>query len=163
MAARDVVTYPDPVLRQQAKAVTKVDTNTKKLIHDMIDTMHEANGVGFAANQIGVLQKVIVFDDGTGPKVLINPKIVHASGEQVGIEGCLSVPGLQGEVRRANEIEVKGLDERGKPVKIKAEGLTARIIQHELDHLNGVLFIDRAEPNSLHYVTATEEEEAIEA
>lgn len=129
----------------------------------MIDTMHEENGVGFAANQIGVLQKVLVYDDGTGPKVLINPKIIRASGEQVGIEGCLSVPGLQGEVRRANEVEVKGLDENGKPVKIKAEGLTARIIQHELDHLNGVLFIDRAEPNTLHYITAEEEEEAIEA
>lgn len=163
MPARDVVTYPDPVLRQQAKAVSKIDANTKKLIRDMIDTMHEENGVGFAANQIGVLQKVLVYDDGTGPKVLINPKIIRASGEQVGIEGCLSVPGLQGEVRRANEVEVKGLDENGKPVKIKAEGLTARIIQHELDHLNGVLFIDRAEPNTLHYITAEEEEEAIEA
>jgi len=144
------------VLRKQAKAVSKLDRGVKKLVDDMVATMRESNGLGLAANQIGVLQKVFVYDDGTGLGVLINPEIVSAAGEQIGIEGCLSVPGLQGEVRRANEIVVKGKDLNGKPVKIKAEGLLARIIQHEIDHLDGTLFIDRADPDSLQYVTEEE-------
>ena len=159
MAEKEIVTYPDPVLRQQAKAVSKLDASTKKLVEDMIATLRRENGLGLAANQVGSLQKVMVYDDGTGLGIIINPKIVSASGEQVGIEGCLSVPGLQGEVKRANVVEVRGHDLNGKPVKVKAEGLLARIFQHELDHLNGKLFIDRADPGSLHYVTEEEQEE----
>jgi peptide deformylase len=158
MAEKEIVTYPDPILRQQAKAVSKLDAGTKKLIEDMVATLRRQNGLGLAANQVGALQKVFVYDDGTGLGILINPKIVNASGEQIGVEGCLSVPGLQGEVKRANFIEIRGTDLNGKPVKIKAEGLLARIFQHELDHLNGTLFIDRADPNSLHYVTEEEQE-----
>jgi len=156
MAEREIETYPNSVLRKQAKAVSKLDRGVKKLIDDMVATMRESSGLGLAANQIGVLQKVFVYDDGTGLGVLINPEIVSATGEQIGIEGCLSVPGLQGEVRRASEIVVKGKDLNGKPVKIKAEGLLARIIQHEIDHLDGTLFIDRADPDSLQYVTEEE-------
>lgn len=159
MAEKDIVTYPDPILRQQAKAISKLDVGTKQLIQDMVATMRRENGLGLAANQVGSLQKVFVYDDGTGLGILINPKIVSASGEQLGVEGCLSVPGLQGEVKRADVIEIRGHDLSGKPVKIKAEGMLARIFQHELDHLNGKLFIDRADPGSLHYVTAEEEEE----
>ena len=158
MAEKEIVTYPDPILRQQAKAVSKLDAGTRKLAEDMVATLRRENGLGLAANQVGALQKVFVYDDGTGPGILINPKIVNASGEQVGVEGCLSVPGLQGEVKRASFVEIRGTDLNGKPVKIKAEGLLARIFQHELDHLNGMLFIDRADPNSLHYVTEEEQE-----
>lgn len=159
MAAKEVVKYPDPVLRKQAKTITKLDPGVKKLVDDMAKTLREENGLGLAANQIGVLQKVFVYDDGTGLGVIINPKIVEATGEQIGIEGCLSVPGLQGEVRRANEVVIKGTDLNGKPIKIKAEGLRARIFQHEFDHLNGTLFIDRADPGTLQYVTEDEEPE----
>jgi len=160
MAEREVVKYPDPVLRARAKTVSKVDPSVKKLAEDMIAAMRETNGLGLAANQVGVLQRVFVYDDGTGPSVLINPKIVRAKGEQLGVEGCLSVPGLQGEVKRAEEIVIKGTDLSGKSVKIKAQGLLARVFQHEMDHLNGTLFIDRAEPDSLHCVTEEEQREA---
>ena len=158
MTEKEIVTYPDPVLRQQAKAVSKLDAGTRKLVEDMIATLRRENGLGLAANQVGSLQKVFIYDDGTGLGILINPKIVSASGEQIGVEGCLSVPGLQGEVKRASFIEIRGNDLNGKLVKVKAEGLLARIFQHELDHLNGTLFIDRADPGSLHYVTEEEQE-----
>jgi len=160
MAGREVVKYPDPALRTRAKNVSKVDPSVKKLAEDMIAAMRETNGLGLAANQVGVLQRIFVYDDGTGPGVLINPKIVSAKGEQLGVEGCLSVPGLQGEVKRAEEIVVKGTDLSGKSVKIKVQGLLARVFQHEVDHLNGTLFIDRAEPDSLYCVAEEEQREA---
>ena len=163
MAEREIKTYPESVLQKQAVAVPKVDAATKKLVDDMVATLRAASGLGLAANQVGVLQKVFVYDDGTGLGVMINPKIVSATGEQTGIEGCLSVPGLQGEVKRANEVVVKGTDLKGKAVKVKAEGLLARIFQHEIDHLEGTLFLDRVEPGTLHYITEDEEEEEDEA
>jgi peptide deformylase len=159
MAERDIVTYPQSVLQKQAKAVPKIDAATKKLVEDMVATLRAASGLGLAANQVGVLQKVFVYDDGNGLGIMINPKIVRRSGEQVGIEGCLSVPGLQGEVKRANEVIVKGTDLNGKAVKITAEGLLARIFQHEIDHLEGTLFLDRVTPGTLHYITEDEDEE----
>lgn len=159
MAIRDVVKYPDPILRQQAKSIPKMDGGLKTLIDDMLVTMKQEHGAGLAANQIGILQKILVYDDGSGPGVLINPKIVSAEGEQIGPEGCLSVPGLQGEVRRAEKIVVKGMDATGKAVKIKAEGFLARIFQHEIDHLEGRLFIDRVEPDTLEYVTNDDSKE----
>jgi len=157
MAVKDILKYPDPILRKQAKAVRKVDSGLRVVIDDMISTMRDAKGLGLAANQIGVLQKVLVYDDGTGLGVVINPKIVRTKGEQTGVEGCLSVPTLQGEVKRSEEIVVKGMDQAGRPVKIKAEGLLAKVLQHEVDHLNGKLFIDRADPETLQYVTEEEE------
>lgn len=160
MAEREIVTYPREVLRQQAKSVSKIDAATRALVEDMVATMRESNGLGLAANQIGVLQKVFVYNDGTSVGALINPKIVSGKGEQIGIEGCLSVPGLQGEVRRANEVVVRGTDLKGKSVKIKAEGLLARIFQHEIDHLNGTLFIDRADPETLVHITDEEGEDS---
>lgn len=159
MAARDIVKFPNPVLRQQAKSIPKVDGGIKTLIDDMVSTMRTEHGLGLAANQVGVLQKILVYDDGNGLGILINPKIISAEGEQSGVEGCLSVPGLQGEVRRALKVVVKGMDATGKTVKIKAEGVLARIFQHEIDHLEGKLFIDRAEPNSLEYISEEESKE----
>lgn len=159
MAEKEIVTLPDPVLRKQAKAVSKPDADMKELVKKMEAVMRENNGVGLAANQVGVLQKVFVYDDGSGFGAIVNPKIISAEGEQVGYEGCLSVPGLQGEVRRALEVVIKGNDLEGKPIKIKATGLLARIFQHELDHLHGKLFTDRVEPGTLEYITAEESEE----
>ena len=118
--------------------------------------MRAANGVGLAAPQLGILQRIFVYDAGDGFQALINPKILQRKGEQIGVEGCLSLPGLQGDVARADEVVVKGVDQFGKPVRIRGDGLTARVIQHEMDHLDGVLFIDRADPASLHWVTAEE-------
>ncbi|HEY3297724.1 MAG TPA: peptide deformylase [Armatimonadota bacterium] len=158
MAEREVVKYPDPVLRKHAKSVTKVDANTKKLVEDMVATMHATNGVGLAANQVGVLQRIFVYDDGNGLGVMVNPEIVSMTGQQTGPEGCLSLPGLQGDVTRANEVVIKGTNLKGKPVKIQAEGFLARIFQHEFDHLNGKLFIDRADPETLHYPDDDEED-----
>lgn len=150
MAEREILKKPHPILSKRAKSVSKVDSETKKLIDDMIDTMRSVNGLGLAANQVGVLQKIFVYDDGNGLGVMINPEIISFSGEQIDVEGCLSVPGKQGDVKRANEIVVKGMNAKGKPIKIKAEGLLARIFQHEIDHLQGKLFIDRVEPGSLY-------------
>ena len=158
MAARSIVTYPDPVLRTEAKNVSRIDKSTRQLVQDMVSTMREAKGLGLAANQIGVLQKVLVYDDGTGLRVVINPAVVKASGEQTAVEACLSVPGVQGDVKRSNEIVVKGIGADGKRVKIKAEGMAARIIQHEMDHLNGTLFIDRADPDTIQHVGEDEQE-----
>jgi len=156
MAKREILTVPEPILRQQAKTVSKIGPDTKRLVDDMVATMRGVNGLGLAANQVGMLQKIFVYDDGTGLGVMINPKIIRTSGEQTGVEGCLSVPGLQGEVTRANEIVIKGTDLSGKSVRIKAEGMKARIFQHEFDHLNGTLFIDRVNPDTLQYITEEE-------
>ena len=159
MTEQDVVKYPDPILRKQAKSISKIDSTLKKMAAEMLDVMHEANGAGLAANQVGSLYRFFVYDDGTVSGALINPEIVAATGEQIGAEGCLSFPGLWGEVRRADEVVIKGLNIKGKPVKITAKGFLARIFQHELDHLNGTLFIDRAEPGTLHYPDDDEESE----
>ena len=160
MALRKIVTLPEPVLRRKAKAVTQFDKNLQTVIDDMVETMREAPGVGLAAPQIGLSERLIVVeyyeheeDEDTeneeeAPKkvwAVLNPEIVKASEEKVmGIEGCLSIPNLVGEVERHAEIQVKGLNRHGKPMKIKAKGWLARIFQHEIDHLNGVLFPDRA-------------------
>jgi len=159
MALRTIVTLPEPVLRRKARTVTKFDKNLQTLIDDMIETMREAPGVGLAAPQVNVSERLIVVeyaeeDDEEGedqpekPKKLfavINPEIVKSSAETImGVEGCLSIPKLVGEVERRAVVEVKGLNRHGKPVKIKAEGWLARIFQHEIDHLNGILFPDRA-------------------
>ena len=147
------------VLRQKSKPVLTVDGDVAELVGQMERIMRAANGVGLAAPQLGILQRIFVYDTGDGFQAVINPKILQRKGEQVGIEGCLSIPGLQGDVLRANEVVVKGLDQFGKPIRIRGEGLTARVIQHESDHLDGVLFIDHADPATLHYVTAEELED----
>jgi len=147
MAIRIIVKEPDPVLHQKAKPVPKITPNIVKLLDDMAETMYDAQGVGLAAPQIGILKRVIVMDVGDehGLIGLVNPEIVAKEGEQFGPEGCLSIPGLTGDVRRAQKVTVKGLDRNGKEVVITGEDLLARCIQHEVDHLNGILFTELAE------------------
>jgi len=145
------------LLRQRSKPVLSVNEDVVDLVAHMERIMRAANGVGLAAPQLGILQRIFIYDTGDGFQAVVNPKILGRKGEQVGIEGCLSIPGLQGDVVRANEVVVKGTDQFGKPVRIRSEGLTARVIQHENDHLDGILFIDR-NPTDLHWVTAEDED-----
>ena len=157
MTLRKIVTLPEPVLRRKAHNVTNFDKPLQTLIDDMVETMRDAPGVGLAAPQIGLSDRLIVVeyvereedeDKEDAPKkvwAVLNPEIVKSSEETVlGVEGCLSIPGLVGEVERHVSVQVKGLNRHGKPMKIKANGWLARIFQHEIDHLNGVLFTDRA-------------------
>jgi peptide deformylase len=158
MAIRMIVKHPDEVLREKAKPVRAVTDNIRKLLNDMAETMYDARGVGLAAPQIGISKRLIVVDVGDehGLIRMVNPEILESSGEQFGPEGCLSIPGLQGDVRRKQKVKVKGLDPDGNEIVIDAEGYLARAFQHEIDHLNGVLFIDIAERV---YEPALEEEE----
>ncbi len=137
----------DPVLREKAKKVKKVDASIEKLIDDMIDTMHAAPGVGLAAPQVGHSLRVVVIDTpDDGLMVLINPEIVKSSGERRVTEGCLSVPGYQAEITRSRQVTVKALDREGRPVRLKAaDNLLAQALEHEIDHINGVLYIDYLE------------------
>jgi peptide deformylase len=148
MAIRPVRLYGDPVLRRKALPVAEVDDTVRELIADMRETMHAYNGVGLAANQIGVLQRVLVVDvpvDETtrARYALVNPELDRREGSETGEEGCLSIPGLYEEVRRAQRVRVRALDEQGRPLELVAEGYLARALQHEVDHLDGVLFVDR--------------------
>ncbi len=154
MALREIVTVPDAVLRRKARPVTDFGPDLQRLVDDMIETMRAAPGVGLAAPQVGVSQRVIVVEypeddeQEDSPKklyVVINPEIKEMSSEtEVGVEGCLSIPGVQGEVERSLAITVRGYTRRGQPIKIKVKGWMARIFQHEIDHLEGILFTDRA-------------------
>jgi peptide deformylase len=175
MAVKEILTSEHPVLRQKAKKVKRVDASIQKLIDDMFDSMHEAHGLGLAAPQIGVSARVLIIEmpkDDTDDTVeaqprekrrvaysgeqiaLVNPEIVKAEGEQIGEEGCLSIPGYVGVVRRAQKVVVKGLNRKGKEVKLTGEDLLARAFQHEIDHLDGILFTDRLEkPEDLYRVT----------
>lgn len=139
---RDIVLLGEEVLRRKCKPVATVDAVTRRLIDDMVATMEAANGVGLAAPQVGVAKRILVAADEDEIHALINPKIISRSGRETGTEGCLSIPGLFGAVPRARRVVVTGLDRSGRQVRIEAEGWLARIFQHELDHLNGVLFID---------------------
>lgn len=154
MALREIVTLPDPVLRRKARKVTEVNKDTQALIDDMVETMRQAPGVGLAAPQVNVSERIIVveYDENDqvedSPKklyVFLNPEITPITeNKEMGIEACLSIPGLAGEVERFTDIQVKGLNRRGKPAKLKASGWLARIFQHEVDHIDGVVFTDRA-------------------
>jgi peptide deformylase len=144
VALRPILTFGQPVLREKAKKVARVDTSIQRLIDDLAETMLDAHGAGLAANQIGVpLRVCVVKGDDNQIWGLVNPEIVKTDGVQVGNEGCLSYPGWVGEVARHEMVLVKGRNRRGKEVRIKSTGFTARAFQHELDHLDGVLFIDR--------------------
>ncbi|WP_123039962.1 peptide deformylase [Cohnella candidum] len=147
MAIRLIVKHPDSVLRERAQEVTKFNANLHKLLDDMADTMYDADGVGLAAPQVGILKRVFVVDadEEHGLLELVNPEIVSMEGEQFGPEGCLSIPGLQGDVKRAQKVVIKAQDRHGNPVQYEGTDLLARAFQHELDHLNGVLFVDLAE------------------
>ena len=154
MPLRKIVTLPDPILRRKARTVTSFDSELQSLVEDMIETLREAPGVGLAAPQVGISDRLIVVEypeddeQEDAPKklyIVVNPEIKDMSTEtEMGIEGCLSIPGLHGEVDRALAVTVKGLTRHGQPVRIKAKGWLARIFQHEIDHINGVVFSDRA-------------------
>ncbi|MEX0785519.1 MAG: peptide deformylase [Dehalococcoidia bacterium] len=170
MAVLPIRMAGDPVLRQKAKKVSKIDDSIQKLIDDMIETMRDAPGVGLAANQVGVPLRVIVMeipelDDREQPRrdlyVLINPQIVKRSGERRLDEGCLSIPGYHAEVPRSVNVSVKGLNREGKEVRIKAEdNLLAEAIEHEVDHTNGILYIDHLESMDELVKVGDDEEEA---
>lgn len=154
MTVREIVTIPEPVLRRKARKVTEFGKELQSLIEDMVETMRVAPGVGLAAPQIGISKRIIVVEFGdeengeVPPKLyaLVNPEITRFSREKVtGTEGCLSIPGVLGDVERSEMVTVKGFNRYGQPQKIKAKGWLARIFQHEIDHLDGVLFTDRAE------------------
>lgn len=146
MAVLKIRTLPDPVLRQKARKVNKIDGSIQKLIDDMIDTMHTNAGVGLAAPQIGVSLRVAVIElPGEEVITLINPEIVKRQGERVIQEACLSVPGYQGEIERSVTVKVKALDRQGKEFRLKGEELLAQALEHEIDHLNGIVYVDHIE------------------
>lgn len=146
------------MLTKQCKEVTKMTLRTKILIQDMLDTMYEALGVGLAAPQVGVLKRIVVIDVGEGPIVLINPEILETSGEQTGEEGCLSVPGKSGQVTRPDYVKVRALNEDMEEIELEGTGLLARAFCHEIDHLDGKMYVDLVE-GELHDVTYDEEDE----
>ncbi|OPA78579.1 peptide deformylase [Paenibacillus selenitireducens] len=147
MSVREIVQEPDPVLHKRAKEVTGITPKIIKLLDDMADTMYDADGVGLAAPQVGILKRIIVIDcgDEIGFIEMINPEFVSKEGEQFGPEGCLSIPRLNGDVRRAQKVTVKGLNRKGEEITITGTDLLARAFQHEIDHLNGILFTELAE------------------
>jgi len=161
MAIHKIITSENPILRQKGKKIHHFDASLPKLIDEMFETMHAARGVGLAAPQIALSLRVLVAEFEDQKVALVNPEIVKAEGEDLGTEGCLSIPGYVGDnIRRATKVTVKAQDARGKPIKVRAEGWFARILQHEIDHLDGVLFLDRLDrPEDLREVQEGELEE----
>lgn len=156
MAIRILRLEDDDILRKKSREVEKIDTKIRELINDMIETMHKYNGVGLSAVQVGVLKRIAVIDiyqEGVEPYILINPEIVKTKGEQAMEEGCLSFPNKFAKVVRPTEVVVKALNEKGEKIKIKAKDLLAQALCHEIDHLNGVVFIDKIVPGTLEIIT----------
>lgn len=153
MAIRKIRVEGDEILKKKSREVEDINEKIQELIDDMLETMYKANGVGLAAVQVGVLKQVIVIDidDGNGPLVLINPKIIKEKGEQEVDEGCLSFPNKFAKVKRPYEVIVEALDRDGKTIRVKAKELMAQAISHEVDHLNGIVFVDVMEPGTLEY------------
>jgi len=150
MALRSIMNHQtDDILRKKARSVDNVNNRIRSLLEDMAETMYHADGAGLAAPQVGILSRLAVLDIGEGLIKLINPVIVEAYGEQQEPEGCLSIPGVYGEVNRPEKVVVKALDENGKPLVLEGAGLLARALCHEIDHLDGILFIDKVIPGSL--------------
>ena len=154
MAVLDIHFLGDPVLHQRAKRIRAIDGSVQKLIDDMMETMYNTHGVGLAAPQVGALLRVIVIElPEEEPFALINPEVVRRVGEREVVEGCLSVPEYQGRIKRSVSVTVKGQDRQGKAVRIKAKELLAQALEHEIDHLNGILYIDHVEsPDNLYHV-----------
>ncbi len=142
MAVLEIKTYGDPVLRLKAEPVKRVTKRVTKIIKDMVETMYAADGAGLAAPQIGISRQIIVIDVGDGPIVLLNPKLIEEEGEDLDVEGCLSIPGKKAYVKRAAKVRVRAQNEQGKTIEIEGEGMLARALQHEIDHLKGILYID---------------------
>ena len=164
MSIRKIITAENPTLRQKAKKVHRFDASIQKLVDDMFETMHAANGAGLAAPQIDLSIRIFVAEYEERRVALVNPEIIKTEGEVTGSEGCLSIPGYYGDnIRRAESVIVKGQDVRGKEVRVRAEGWFARILQHEIDHLDGILFLDRLDrPEDLREVSEAEEAEELE-
>jgi len=161
-AQRPVVKIPAPVLREKCAEVTKVSKKTQFLVDDLFRAMRKANGVGLAAPQLGVNQRVVVISPyDHKPMAMINPVILRSEGEQIGQEGCLSIPGLYGDVKRAALVEIEAYDRKGRKFTVELEGMPARIAQHEIDHLDGILFIDKVDISTLHW-THPEQDHPIE-
>ena len=158
MALRKLRTERDPVLNKVGRPVDEMTQRNRELIVDMLDTMYDAMGVGLAAVQVGILKRIVTIDVGDGPIVLINPVILETAGEQIGDEGCLSVPGMAGQVTRPNYVKVKALDINMEEVEYEGEGLLARAFCHEIDHLDGHIYTELVE-GELHRVTYDEDEE----
>ena len=158
MALRTIRVQGDSVLTKKSRTVDKMTPRIGELITDMLDTMYDAMGVGLAAPQVGILKRIVVIDVGEGPIVLINPEIVEMSGEQTGYEGCLSVPGKTGIVTRPNHVKVRALNEKMEPYELVGEGLLARAICHECDHLDGKLYVDLVEGELYDVETGDDEE-----
>ena len=158
MAVFPIYQFPHPILKQKAKRVRTIDGSIQKLIDDMIEAMHAAGGVGLAAPQVGTLLRVIVIGiPGEEDIILINPEIVQRTGERLVDEGCLSIPGYIGEIKRAVSVKVKGRNQNGKEIRITANDLLAQALEHEIDHLNGVLYIDSLESmDKLHKIEPEE-------
>lgn len=159
MALREIRIQGDPVLEKVCKPVKEMTPRLKELVDDMLETMYNANGVGLAAPQVGVLRRIVVIDVGEGPYVLVNPEIVESDGEQTGQEGCLSVPDMYGIVTRPMHVKAKALDKDMKPYEIEAEGLFARAICHELDHLDGRMYTELVEGRLHSYDESDDSEE----
>ena len=157
MALRTIRVQGDSVLTKKSRTVDKMTPRIGELITDMLDTMYEAMGVGLAAPQVGILKRIVVIDVGDGPIILINPEIIEKSGEQTGDEGCLSVPGMAGQVTRPDHVKVKALNEYMEEVVYEGEGLLARAFCHELDHLDGHMYTELVE-GELHRVSYDEED-----
>ena len=157
MALRTIRVQGDSVLTKKSRTVDKMTPRIGELITDMLDTMYDAMGVGLAAPQVGILKRIVVLDVGEGPIVLINPEILETSGEQTGDEGCLSVPGMAGQVTRPNYVKVKALDVNMEEQIYEGEGLLARAFCHEIDHLDGKMYTELVE-GELHKVTYDEED-----
>ena len=160
MALRKIREYGDEILEKKCREVREMTPRLKELVEDMLETMYQAEGVGLAAPQVGVLKRIVVIDVGEGPITLVNPKIVEQDGEQEGNEGCLSVPGKAGGVVRPNHVIVEGYDQEMNPVRVEGEELMARALCHELDHLEGVMYTTRVQGEL--FDVADEPEEAEE-
>ncbi|MBI5700297.1 peptide deformylase [Candidatus Saganbacteria bacterium] len=160
MSILNIIRYPNPMLRKKCKAINKVDSRIRKLINNMIETIHKAPGVGLAAPQVGENIQLFVIDIGEGAFTVINPKIKQKNKEfQTFEEGCLCLPGIVGPVERPSQVTVEGMDKNGKHMIIEASGFLATVLQHEIDHLNGVVFIDRVKDKSLIKEVSKREEE----
>ena len=143
MAVMKILRLGDETLRKKSHPVTKIDRRTVGLLKDMAETMYAADGCGLAAPQVGILRRMVVIDVGDGLIELINPEIIESEGEEIGVEGCLSVPGRRGTVKRPTKVVVRALDKKGREIELTAEGFLARAVCHELDHLDGIVYVDK--------------------
>ena len=159
MAVRAIRVYGDEILTKPCREVKEITPRVAELIEDMIETMYEADGVGLAAPQVGVLKRVVVIDVGEGPIVMVNPELLESDGEQFGEEGCLSLPGKAGNVRRPNYVKVRAYNEKMEQYEIEGEGLLARAMCHEMDHLDGHMYVEYVEGNLRDITYVAEEEE----